>query len=168
LFEEQVRVNEKKAGLQELVQSADLYFRNTVYHKVWVDFQEKTGVARVQCSLIYPATQAQIDKYSAKQLYLVRETSEIYSTLTKPLFIDKIDHAAANEWMYAILEGRAETELKLFENERFVLSKDWEFNGGDVQTLYCLAMPKQRDLLTLRDLRREHLPLLKEMLDLSM
>ena len=49
-----------------------------------------------------------------------------------------------------------------------MLVKDWEFNDGDVETLYVLALPRQRDLRTIRDLKREHLPLLKSMRDDSL
>ena len=66
------------------------------------------------------------------------------------------------------MEGKKEKEGRVFENELFMLNKDWEFNDGDIETLYCLAMPMQRDLLTIRDLKMEHLPLLKSMRDESL
>ena len=58
------------------------------------------------------------------------------------MVIDKIDHKNANQWIYSILEGKKEIELKIFEDEDFILNKDWEFNDGDLDTFYCLAMPK--------------------------
>jgi m7GpppX diphosphatase len=46
-----------------------------------------------------------------------------------------------------------------------MLQKDWKYNvGDDISTLYCLAIVKQKDLLSIRDLTAEHLPLLKSIL----
>lgn len=67
-------------------------------------------------------------------------------------------------WVYDILDEKKEKELRVFENEHFMLQKDIKFNeGDDLQTLYCLAIPKQRDLKSIRDLNASHLPLLKSM-----
>ena len=51
-----------------------------------------------------------------------------------------------------------------------MLSKDWEFDDGQIETLYCMAMPKQRNppLMTIRDLTSEHVPLLKKIRDNSL
>jgi m7GpppX diphosphatase len=69
-------------------------------------------------------------------------------------------------WIYDILDEKKEKELRVFENEHFMLQKDIKFNeGDDIQTLYCLAIPKQRDLKSIRDLNASHLPLLKSMLE---
>ena len=92
--------------------------------------------------MIYPATQAHIDKYSADKRYLARETAEIYYKFSKPLLIDQIDHKTANSWIYNVLDGTKEKELEVFSNEFFSLGKDWEFNEGDLETLYCLALPR--------------------------
>ena len=82
-----------------------------------------------------------IQKYSKQQMYSVRETADIYNTITKPKFIDTLDKSHV-EWMNNVLEGKKETELCLFENEHFKLQKDYKFNEGDLTTLYLLAMPK--------------------------
>lgn len=72
--------------------------------------------------------------------------------------------------MYNVLDKKKEIERQVYENEYFMLGKDWEFNEGDIKTLYCLALVKQRDppLYTLRDLTQEHLPLLKSIRDESL
>lgn len=69
-----------------------------------------------------------------------------------------MDHC---NWVYAVLNKEKEINLRVHEAEGFMLQKDYKFNEGDISTLYCLALPKQRDLRTIRDLTGEHLPLLK-------
>ena len=42
-----------------------------------------------------------------------------------------------------------------------MLLKNLGYNDGDIQTLNLLAIVRQRDILTIRDLNASHLPLLK-------
>jgi hypothetical protein len=74
-------------------------------------------------------------------MYLIRETPAIYNSCTKPLFIDKIDPKSI-EWIQNILDCKKELELRVFENDLFMLQRDWKFNDRDIETLYCLALPK--------------------------
>ena len=76
-----------------------------------------------------------------------------------------MDHC---NWVYSCLDNEKEVDLRVHESEGFYLQKDYKFNEGDIKTLYCLALPKQRDLKTVRDLKGEHLPLLKAMRDESL
>ena len=72
--------------------------------------------------------------------------------------------------MYNVLDGKKETELCIFENEHFKLQKDYKFNEGDLMTLYCLAMPKaakSQQLLSVRDLTADHIPMLKSLAEES-
>jgi len=48
-----------------------------------------------------------------------------------------------------------------------MLQRDWKFNDGDMNTLYCLALPKARDLKSIRDLTGKHLDLLRSIRDES-
>ena len=86
----------------------------------------------------------------------------------KPEFIDQIDHSKMNKWIYNFLEETKENVRIVHDHALFKLIKGWEFNDGDLETLYCLAVPKQRDLMTIRDLKKEHLPLLKSMREESL
>ena len=71
-------------------------------------------------------------------------------------------------WIYSILSGEKEQENIIYQNELFLIEKDYKFNEGDIRTLYCLALPLQKDLKTVRDLRAEHLPLLKSIREESL
>ena len=118
------------------------------------------STGKVQCNLIYPATEMLIAKYTKQNFYSVRETADVYSKVTKA-YIDALDPKHV-DWMQNVLDGSKETELRVFENEHFMLQKDYKFNEGDLATLYCLAIPKQiQNLRTVRDLTAEHLPMLK-------
>ena len=98
---------------------------------------------------------------------MVRETAEVYRDIVKPCFLDPMNMEHCN-WIYSILNGEKEQENIIFQNEYFILEKDYKFNEGDIRTMYCLMMPIQRDLKTVRDLRAEHLPMLKSCRDESL
>ena len=88
--------------------------------------------------------------------------------MVKPLFIDQIDHNTENKWIYNILDGNKETENLIYENKYFKLMKDLKFNeDDDIKSLYLIAIVKQRDLLSIRDLTREHLSMLMSIRDNS-
>ena len=72
---------------------------------------------------------------------MVRETAEMYRDIIKPNFIDSMDMSHCN-WVYAMLDGEKEVDLRVHEHETFYLQKDYKFNDGDITTLYCLAVPK--------------------------
>ena len=70
--------------------------------------------------------------------------------------------------MYNILEGREEQDRVVYQDAHpetgFVLLPDFKWDQKDLQNLYLLAICRRRDVLSLRELGREHLPLLKNIL----
>jgi len=99
----------------------------------------------------------------------VRETADVYQKVTKPMYLDSLDPSHC-DWMHNILENKKEQELCIFENEHFKLQKDFKFNEGDLTTFYALAHPKkcvEQKLLSVRDLTKEHVPMLKSVLEES-
>ena len=78
--------------------------------------------------IIFPANDDLIKKKSSDKNYVVRESFKTYKEITKPLFVDKIDHLKFNEWIYNILDGKKEKDLRVFENDQFYFNKDWAFN----------------------------------------
>ena len=124
-------------------------------------------MTQLSSELIYPASEKLITKYTKQEKKVVRETAEVYRDIVKPNFLDPMNMDHCN-WIYSILSGEKEQENIIFQNEYFILEKDYKFNEGDIRTMYCLMMPIQRDLKTVRDLRADHLPMLKSVRDESL
>lgn len=141
------------------------FFQNDVYRKHFLQLDKTFN--RVQTDFIYPAPESIINKHSYQKVHIVNETGDIYFKYTKPLWIDQVPDSHV-DWLYNILDKKKEVELRVFENEMFILNLDYAFNNGDLETLYLLAMPFQRDLKSLRDLSTEHLPMLKSIRDDSL
>ena len=78
--------------------------------------------------MIHPASDKLIRKYSAQELFVVNETAEIYAQVVQPHYINSMDMAHC-DWIYNILDCKKEVDLRVFENELFMLQKDWKYNG---------------------------------------
>ena len=122
---------------------------NGIYHQLIGESKNK-----VKLVLISPCTQKHIDKYSAPRFEMITETPKLYAEVVKPLAQE--DNV---EWISDILNGKSEQEDILLRNSEFVLMPDMKWNRN-VDELYLLVITTER-ILSLRELRREHLPLLQ-------
>ncbi|XP_053969581.1 m7GpppX diphosphatase [Anastrepha ludens] len=120
----------------------------------------------IKTTVVYPATEKHIEKYSITQKYLITETPELYEQLTLPYITSS--HFSL-DWVYNILEHRQETERIVYEDSDpetgFVLLPDLKWDGKTLETLYLLAIVHKHDIKSLRDLNSTHLPLLYNLRD---
>ncbi|XP_045462066.1 m7GpppX diphosphatase [Harmonia axyridis] len=111
-------------------------------------------------TVIHPATEKHIQKYSSHILYMLDETPDIYNKIVLPLLKNQF----SLQWIDNILDHKAETERIVFEDpdpeSGFVLLPDLKW-GGQVDSLYLLAICHKKNIKSLRDLNADHLPILK-------
>uniref|UniRef100_T1P8I4 m7GpppX diphosphatase n=1 Tax=Musca domestica TaxID=7370 RepID=T1P8I4_MUSDO len=116
----------------------------------------------VKATVVYPATDKHIEKYSICQKYVINETPEYYKDITLPYITSS---QFSLEWVYNILEHKQETERIIYEDpdmeNGFILLPDLKWDGRNVETLYVLAITHKHDIKSLRDLNASHLPLLR-------
>jgi len=137
---------------------------NDIWHtyKIFIKDEE---INETKVTIIYPATEKLIKKYTACKKVCVEETAELYKNVTTK-FIEKSQHS--NEWIYNIQNGLAEKDRLLFIDKdpeigfSLLPSMSW---AGDVEQLYLNTLVQRRDLLSVRDLRKIHIPLLEYMLE---
>ncbi|KAI4294319.1 HIT-like protein [Schizophyllum commune Loenen D] len=115
----------------------------------------------VKITLIFPATEAHIRKYTKQKYTMVRETPETYANIVEP-YISSIPKSRT-QWLVVldILEGRAEQEKVLYNCPDFILVPDMKWDLTTISSLYICAIARVEGLRSLRDLRGEHIPLLK-------
>uniref|UniRef100_A0A034W744 m7GpppX diphosphatase n=1 Tax=Bactrocera dorsalis TaxID=27457 RepID=A0A034W744_BACDO len=120
----------------------------------------------IKTTVVYPATEKHIEKYSITQKYLIKETPTLYEELTLPYITGS--HFSL-DWVYNILEHRQETDRIVYEDfdpeKGFVLLPDLKWDGKTLETLYLLAIVHKHDIKSLRDLNHTHLPLLHNLRD---
>jgi m7GpppX diphosphatase len=132
--------------------------------------------------LISPANERQISRAMPSfGSTLIHETPDMYQKVVYP-YIKSIVDSGSLDWINNVIDGKKETERLLVDTSQFVVSIDtkWRshppplttpreewFGHPSVEDLYCLAIvKKEKDssiIATLRDLRGEHIPMLKNL-----
>lgn len=108
---------------------------------------------------------------------LIEETAELYENAVKP-YIQSIVDGDSLSWIDNVIQVKKEKERLLVNDDEFIVNIDtkWrshpnplttpreEWHGhSSIVDLYCLGIVKTKGIATLRDLRAEHIPLLKKM-----
>ncbi|KAH7145775.1 HIT-like domain-containing protein [Dactylonectria estremocensis] len=126
-------------------------------------------LADLKINLIYPCTETHVKKYSKQGVRFVIETPEIYKNKIRPYMLEKREQGRLN-WAFNIIEGKKEVEdviyrTKLGEagDEGFLLLPDLNWDRKTLDALHLLALVERRDIWSLRDLRKKHIPWLQHM-----
>ncbi|XP_071960287.1 m7GpppX diphosphatase-like [Antedon mediterranea] len=116
----------------------------------------------VKTTVIYPATERHIQKYTAQNVNLICESYEDYVNITLPYLQSQ---KFSLQWVYNILNKTSEADRIIFEDEDenngFVLLPDMKWDKKQLENLYLIAICHRKDVMSLRDLNEKHLPLLK-------
>ncbi|CAK7241074.1 MAG: hypothetical protein STHCBS139747_002531 [Sporothrix thermara] len=127
--------------------------------------------SNLKINLIYPCTPQHIRKYSRQGVRIVTETAQVYRDRVRP-FVQAQRDAGRLNWVFNIIEGRKEVEDVIYRtpydpqaaNEQgFLLLPDLNWDRQTLEALHLLAVVERRDLWSLRDLRRRHIPWLRQM-----
>lgn len=148
---------------------------NDIYH--WymgssgaLDHPDGTeSFADLKINLIYPCTEQHIKKYSKQGVRFVTETPAIYRDKIRPYLLAKREQGRLN-WVFNIIEGRKEVEDVIYRtplggagDEGFLLLPDLNWDRKTVEALHLLGIVERRDIWSLRDLRKRHVPWLRHM-----
>lgn len=147
-------------SLDQLTSGLQAVDVNDIYHRF---MNEANGV---EAKLIYPATSAHLKKYSEQSRRLVLETPAMHHSITRPHF-QALRDAGQIGWIENILADESEMERRLVDKKcqqsGYILLPDYKWTDEtNVSGLYLLAIPRRKDLWSVRDLKSEHLPLLKD------
>ncbi|CAJ0746855.1 14889_t:CDS:2, partial [Entrophospora sp. SA101] len=91
--------------------------KNDIYH--WYDglLNKDEKLPDINMTLICPATETHIKKYSHQKCYLIHETPQIYKDIIEP-YIDSIPSSRI-QWVYNILQKKSEAEKILMEDPNY-------------------------------------------------
>ena len=95
----------------------------------------------------------------------------MYRTHIRP-FVERQRTAGRLDWIFNILDGRTEQEDVIARvdwdsasDSGFLLLPDLNWDRKSVQGMHLLALVQRRDIWSLRDLKKSHVPWLKQMRD---
>ncbi|KND93119.1 m7GpppX diphosphatase [Tolypocladium ophioglossoides CBS 100239] len=125
--------------------------------------------ADLKINLIYPCTEAHVQKYSKQGVRFVTETPAIYRDAIRPYMQSKREQGRLN-WVFNIIEGKKEVEDVIYRtrlgeagDEGFLLLPDLNWDRSTLDALHLLALVERRDIWSLRDLKKKHIPWLEHM-----
>ncbi|ORX87625.1 scavenger mRNA decapping enzyme [Basidiobolus meristosporus CBS 931.73] len=140
-----------------------LFFNNDVYHWYKSNLDNCEAYPDVKMTLIYPATDVHVNKYSEQEAIMVRETPDMYEKVVVP-YIKRFP-VSRIQWVYNILDKVQESEKIIFEDpdpqHGFILLPDSKWDQTTMKALYLLVICHTRDIHSVRDLRSKHLELLR-------
>jgi m7GpppX diphosphatase len=127
--------------------------------------------------LISPADKRQISRaLPSLGSALIEETPDLYNHVVKP-YIKSITDGDSLGWIQNVIELKKEKERLLFNCDEFIVNVDtkwrshppplttpreeWFGHPSCAQDLYCLGIVNMKGIATLRDLRGEHIALLR-------
>ncbi|KAK6632409.1 hypothetical protein RUM44_007451 [Polyplax serrata] len=135
-------------------------FSNDIYYQC--QFSPTSVFNGIKLTFIYPATEKHITKYEHQVIHIIEETPELYQTVTLPFLKSE---QFSLQWVFNILEHESEKERIVYEDSDpetgFILCSDIKWDGKSKDSLYLLALPFKRGIMSLRDLTQKDLPLLK-------
>ncbi|KAK1543826.1 scavenger mRNA decapping enzyme [Colletotrichum paranaense] len=145
---------------------------NDIYHWYLANTSSTstdTSLADLKINLIYPCTAAHIKKYSKQGVRFVTETPELYASHIRP-YMQRKRGDGRLDWVFNIIEGRTEVEDVIYRtqlgtqgDEGFLLIPDLNWDRKTIEGLHLLALVERRDIWSLRDLRKKHIPWLQHM-----
>ncbi|GAB1316701.1 hypothetical protein MFIFM68171_06911 [Madurella fahalii] len=145
---------------------------NDIYHWYLANSggsSDNHDFADLKINLIWPCTEKHVKKYSKQGVRLVTETPATYRDHVRP-FMRAQREAGRLNWAFNIIEGRKEAEDVIYRtpygqdpDEGFLLLPDLNWDRKTLDALHLLGLVERRDLWSLRDLRRKHIPWLRHM-----
>ncbi|KAI0599983.1 HIT-like domain-containing protein [Biscogniauxia sp. FL1348] len=130
---------------------------------------EEGKYADFKISLICPCNEKHIKKHSKQGFRYVTETPEIYRDKVRPLMQVNREEGHLN-WVYNIIEGRKEVEDVIYRtplgkagDEGFLLLPNLHWDRKTIEALHLLGIVERRDIWSLRDLKKRHIPWLRHM-----
>ncbi|KUJ16228.1 scavenger mRNA decapping enzyme, partial [Mollisia scopiformis] len=147
----------------------DVYFWYLANSSPYTSDGQPADFADLKINLIYPCTEQHVKKYSKQGVRMVVETPEIYREHVRPYMLSKREQGRLN-WVWNIIDGEAEVEDVIYRTPRgrdgdegFLLTPDLNWDRKTMEGLHLLGLVERRDIWSLRDLKKKHIPWLRHM-----
>lgn len=157
-------VTKKALVSSDLISKLD--FNNDIYSNYML--QSSAVLNDIKATVVYPANDKVLAKYSHDETVLFSESPETYARVVEP-FIKKMlkDDPDQNKWLHNILAGQSEADRVVYDDPDpktgFMLVPDLKCTS-DEKDVHVVAIVRRTDLRSLRDLNDKHLDLLKNIL----
>ncbi|WVO14294.1 hypothetical protein L204_101926 [Cryptococcus depauperatus] len=156
-------IGEKAKEIIKNLQEVETILENQPYYSAHAWARPDSSHPDLVLKLICPASSDHIKKYSVQERLTVCETAQIYQDVVRP-YIESLP-VSKIQWVYEILEGKKEADRVYhctIGDEGFVILPDLKWDEVNENSLYFVAIVNDRGIRSLRDLTRQHIPLLQD------
>lgn len=141
---------------------------NDIYSAYNISPTGSTSIADIRASVVWPANENVLKKYSHSETIFFSETPDVYSKVVEPFIESKVTTSKSdNQWVFNILDGKAEKDRIIFNDTDkktgFVLLPSFK-SAGKGDDLDFVAICHRRDIYSIRDLNNQHLALLRNII----
>lgn len=148
------------------IKNIRLIEKNHIYYWAAAEVKQKVPeLPGAKVTVIYPATETHIRKYSPQTYHYVLETPEMYKNYVAP-YIDSMKGERL-KWVYNILfEGKESESVVCHETDPitgFVLLPDMKWDRITMAALYLCCIVTRQDISSIRDLNGSHVEFLKRL-----
>jgi len=152
------------AEFAQIVHDVETIEHNDIYS--WYLGRLKS-VRDIKINVIFPATEVHIRKYTKQDIVLVQETPELYERVVKP-FIAAFP-PSRTKWVDEIIAEWKEADKVLYRDDSgsfgYLIIPDMKWSLESVSDLYLLALCTSNNIRSLRDLKKVHVPVLRNIKD---
>ncbi|CAD7961169.1 unnamed protein product [Amoebophrya sp. A120] len=106
-------------------------FENIAVNDRYVSGLRLLNAADLKLSLVLPADRRDVYKATPELLFRVLETEDLYNSVTKKKFVNNPKTAARDQWVRNIIEGKAEQDRLLVDEEEFLVVRDSKWVESD-------------------------------------
>lgn len=123
----------------------------------YTKFTSVSKKTNCDCLMINGYSQSDYNKHAHSNRIMLKETPEHYKNITLPNVVNM-----SKQWILNLLDGISEQDRIIYQNQNFILVKDIKWTTDDINEIHILALPKRRDILSIRDLDGSNINLIKE------
>lgn len=122
-----------------------------------------SNISSYKSCIITPINQNIINREIDKPKIFIRENTELYNKVTKK-YIDSIP-LNDTKWVIDLIDKKITSEKVYYREEtkniKFLIAKSPDYDENNILTLKLLVIPYNKEIRCIRDIRIEHLEMLK-------
>ena len=147
----------------------EIYDKNKLYTFIPTNFSinDIKKMSLIQSNDIYEKHNATA-KISGELICCNNYDNIIKETYTNYEETLKLRDLSKDKWIYNIIDGYDEQDKIIFQDELFILIPTYTWNLIDLKKFHLLAIIKDKNLRSIRDLRNEHIDLLNHIKKISL
>ncbi|EEB06581.1 m7G(5')pppN diphosphatase [Schizosaccharomyces japonicus yFS275] len=152
--------------ITDYILDGKLIQNNDVFHWYLNTFQQSLEtLPSIKTTLIWPASENHIKKYSTQPKRMIVETPDMYERLTQPFILTQ--RGSQIQWVHNILDHKAESDRIVLEDpdreNGYIILPDLKWDRQNMLAFNVMAISHSHEIASIRDLKPKHLGMLRNL-----